>query len=192
MSRNDNAATSSVRVPGAQPPPSTTTNATERGGFFRSLRPGLKQNNRGTAGDESSAPSIGVSPTGSSRAEPNSMAVGDPSTGKNFVRGSVPGVTEANVPTPENPLEETTTAGRKLPLWPTMALFASLAANLFFGWIAWDTHSRYQDFVQEMNESEMQRERRTRRLRDEPTTSSVPRRTREQDEADFLRGGIEV
>ena len=87
----------------------------------------------------------------------------------------------------------TITEGRKLPLWSTMALFASLAANLFFGWIAWDTHSRYQDFVEEMSESDSRRERRSRRMRDEPATrASSTLRTREQDEAEFLRGGIEV
>jgi|GEM_PF-6228132 len=86
-----------------------------------------------------------------------------------------------------------TLSGTKLPFWTTMALFASLAANLFFGWIAWDTHSRYQDFVEEMSESDTRRERRSRRMREEPATrASSTLRTREQDEADFLRGGIEV
>ncbi len=81
----------------------------------------------------------------------------------------------------------------KLPLWPTMALFASLAANLFFGWIAWDTHSKYQTFVEEISEAESDRDRRSRRLRDEPRPSvTARRRSREEDEADFLNGGIEV
>lgn len=106
--------------------------------------------------------------------------------------------TRQNVAKPELSTEippvdgnENTTTARKLPLWSTMALFASLAANLFFGWIAWDTHSRYQDFVEEANESDTRRERRTRRLRPEPATSSG-KRTYEQEEAEFLRGGIEV
>ena len=82
----------------------------------------------------------------------------------------------------------------RLPFWPTVALFASLAANLFFGWIAWDTHARYQDFVAEMSESESRTERQSRRMRPEARSyaEARPRRTREQDEAEFLQGGLEV
>lgn len=81
-----------------------------------------------------------------------------------------------------------------LPFWPTMALFASLAANLFFGWFAWDTHSRYQDFVEEMSENDMRVDRQKRRMRSEPRSRDErrPRRTREQEEAEFLQGGLEV
>ena len=88
------------------------------------------------------------------------------------------------------------TAAGELPLWPTMALFASLAANVFFGWIAWDTHSKYQDFVEESNESDLVRERQSRRLRDEPRPNRdeirTPRRSRDAEEAEFLNGGLEV
>jgi hypothetical protein len=76
----------------------------------------------------------------------------------------------------------------KLPLWPTMGLFASLAANLFFGWIAWDTHSRYQDFVEETNQGDVPRERQTRR----PRPDKPARRTHEKDEAELVKGGFEV
>lgn len=81
-----------------------------------------------------------------------------------------------------------------LPFWPTFALFASLVANLFFGWFAWDTHSRYQDFVEEMSENDMRFERQKRRLRSESRSRDErrPRRTREQEEAEFLQGGLEV
>ena len=82
----------------------------------------------------------------------------------------------------------------KLPLIPTMALFASLAANLFFGWIAYNTHSRYREFMEEMAENETRMERQSRRLRSEPTDreESRTRRRREEDRAEFLQGGLEV
>lgn len=92
---------------------------------------------------------------------------------------------------PSNPSgqESKTTSGSKLPLWPTMGLFASLAANLFFGWVAWDTHARYRDFVDETSQSESRRERQARRLRSD---SPASRRSHEEEEADFLRSGVEV
>ena len=52
-------------------------------------------------------------------------------------------------------------------LWLTMGLFASLAGNLFFCWVAWDTHARYQDLVDDMHESENRLDKPRRPLRDE-------------------------
>jgi hypothetical protein len=46
------------------------------------------------------------------------------------------------------------TKSRSWLLWVTMGLFASLAGNVFFGWVAWDTHTRYQDLVDDVHEAE--------------------------------------
>ena len=60
-----------------------------------------------------------------------------------------------------------TIAGRSWMMWITMGLFASLAGNLFFCWVAWDTHLRYRDLVDDMSESDHRLQREKRRLRDD-------------------------
>lgn len=132
------------------------------------------------------------SPTGTRNVgKPNVASTTDRNSGRNDDRAVTQLFESANATAEANE----TTAG-KLPVWPTMALFASLAANLFFGWIAWDTHSKYQDFVEESHESDLLRERQSRRLRDEPRPARdeirPPRRSREAEEAEFLNGGLEV
>jgi len=92
---------------------------------------------------------------------------------------------ESETPTTED--EAAKTSG-KLPLWPSMVLFASIAANLFFCWIAWDTHSKYQDLVEDMSESDTHLERQKRRLRNEDRPL---RRTRNVDDSEFLQAGVE-
>ena len=87
---------------------------------------------------------------------------------------------------------EQTAMPPKLPLWPTMGLFASIAANLFFGWVAWNAHSRHREIVQELSESDLTTERRSRRASDSSRSPTSGRRSREQDEAEFLSGGLEV
>ena len=77
-------------------------------------------------------------------------------------------------PTGEDSLAVTDDAAGQHPLtrnrwvlWLTMGLFASLAGNLFFGWVAWDTHARYQDLVDDMHESENRLDKQRRPPRDE-------------------------
>ena len=83
------------------------------------------------------------------------------------------------------------------PTWFKWALFFSVGANLFFGYIAMNMHSRYQDLIEDMHVSESQLERQRPRRRssvdrdDEAPVSSRQRR-RDTDEAAFLHGGIEV
>jgi hypothetical protein len=75
-----------------------------------------------------------------------------------------------------------------LPLM--MGLFASLAANLFFGWVAWDAHARYQDLVDDMTESDSRQARPSRRLRGKEPSGYRPRE-RALEEAELLSGGME-
>lgn len=80
----------------------------------------------------------------------------------------------------------------KVPLWLTLGLFFSVGANIFFGYIAMNLHSRYQDLVEDMHESTTRSERRTRRkssLQEDPPTPAL---SRQRDEEAFLNGGIEV
>lgn len=74
-----------------------------------------------------------------------------------------------------------------LPRWPTMALLMSLGANVYFCWIAWNAHSRYQDLVEDMAESDSRTERQKRRLRDEDRPS---RRVR--DSVEYAHSGTEI
>jgi hypothetical protein len=39
-------------------------------------------------------------------------------------------------------------------MWLTLALLVSIAANVFFGWIAWDTHQRYQELAEQLHAAE--------------------------------------
>ena len=71
-----------------------------------------------------------------------------------------------------------------------MALIGSLIANVFFGWIAWDTHNKYLDYIEDVNESENLRKRQSRRLRSD---SNPSRSNRLEDErTEFLQSGLEV
>lgn len=86
------------------------------------------------------------------------------------------------------------------PAWFKWALLFSIGANLFFGYIAMNMHTRYQDLIEDMHASESRLERQRPRHResarrvhehdDEPTSSR--QRRRDADEAAFLQGGIEV
>lgn len=74
-----------------------------------------------------------------------------------------------------------------LPLM--MGLFASVAANLFFGWVAWDAHAKYQDLVDDISESEA-RLTPSSRARDRHPTSAR-RERRSIDEADLAGVGLD-
>jgi hypothetical protein len=74
-----------------------------------------------------------------------------------------------------------------LPLM--MGLFASVAANLFFGWVAWDAHAKYQDLVDDISETEARLAPSSRSRDHHPT--SVKRQRRSIDEADLAGVGLD-
>jgi len=90
---------------------------------------------------------------------------------------------------------QTKDASGLTPTWFKWALFFSVGANIFFGYIAMNMHLRYQDLIEDMHasESRLERQRPRRRVqeRDEEPIGSRARR-RDADEAAFLQGGIEV
>ncbi len=51
-----------------------------------------------------------------------------------------------------------------LTMWITMGLFASLAGNMFFAWVAWDTHAKYQNLVDDRYENDGQQRRQHMRV----------------------------
>ena len=58
-----------------------------------------------------------------------------------------------------------------LTMWITMGLFASLAGNMFFAWVAWDTHAKYQDLVDDRGKNDGQQRRQDRRTRGDDSTA---------------------
>ncbi len=58
----------------------------------------------------------------------------------------------------------------KLTMWITMGLFASLAGNMFFAWVAWDTHAKYQNLVDDRGENDGPPRRQDRRTRGDAGT----------------------
>ena len=90
-----------------------------------------------------------------------------------------PPVTAAGGPPKSIELEEDPTASNKnasneprsrpwgLLAFCLLGLFFSIGGNMYLGWIAWDTHARYQDIVDDLHETETQLEKlKDRGLRD--------------------------
>ena len=78
--------------------------------------------------------------------------------------------TNINIPDDEPETGRSDLAGNDNPLvraqgqwgWLALcllALFFSIGANIYLGWIAWDTHARYQDLVDDLHEAESQLEK---------------------------------
>ncbi len=99
-------------------------------------------------------------------------------------RGEVP--IQTQIPEIEKSLNNQPGRSTWSPMWITMGLFFSLAANLFFAWVAWDTHSRYQDLVEDMSERDARLRRQKRRLADSDE------QTRETGEIEFLQRGLDA
>ena len=70
----------------------------------------------------------------------------------------------------------------KPPRWTTMLLIASLAANLYFCYIARDAHAKYRNLVADISESDTRRERQSRRLRPDDDSKRV-----RPDDVDFMQ-----
>jgi len=88
---------------------------------------------------------------------------------------------------PYQKVDESLAGSAKPNWWPlglAMGLFASIAGNFFFGWVAWDTNARYQDLVDDLHESESRLEKNRLKSGGDAPRASRRRTDRAADDAD--------
>lgn len=97
---------------------------------------------------------MGTRPTAALPQDPRGTAAGNPNLGNsnfgNANGGLNPGL---DTTTLTNPIRSNSS-----PM-VLLVLLASLSANVYLGWIAWDTYNRYQDLVGDIRMSRSRRER---------------------------------